>query len=178
MEWRRLSPTGIILLLLAFALVASAGQSRAEGDPRRGEALYVGNLPFTNGGAPCLGCHGIAGAGLGKAAGASYGPDLTAMYEGFGEDGVAAILESLEFPSMEPIYAGRPLTEAERADLAAFLQEVSGREPPRVGERLAVEAAAGTGLLLVLAGIFGRRRLRGVRGPMVAEAINRQGDKQ
>lgn len=176
MEWRRLSPTGIILFLLAIAIMAAATQSQAAGDPLAGAALYVGNRPFANGGAPCLGCHGIAGAGLGKAAGASYGPDLTALYEGFGEDGVAEILTTLPFPSMEPIYAKRPLTEAERADLAAFLQEVSGRETPRVGEGLAAEAAAGTGVVLLLAGIYGRRRLRGVRQPMVAKA-NRQGDK-
>jgi mono/diheme cytochrome c family protein len=48
------------LFLLPGPLLAQAG------DPQRGEALYVGTLAFAAGGAPCLACHGIAGAGPGQ----------------------------------------------------------------------------------------------------------------
>ncbi|MBE0597204.1 MAG: hypothetical protein IH614_08045, partial [Desulfuromonadales bacterium] len=64
---------GIATLLLLAAPLAA--QELVTGNRLHGEALYVGTAPFEQGGAPCLGCHGIAGAGLGKAAGASYGPD-------------------------------------------------------------------------------------------------------
>ncbi|MCM2264765.1 MAG: c-type cytochrome, partial [Desulfuromonadales bacterium] len=88
------------------------------GDPARGARLYTGEAAFAKGGAPCLGCHGITGFGL--AGGANYGPDLTTMFENFGDEGIADILETLPFPSMEPIYATRPLTDEEQADLRAF----------------------------------------------------------
>jgi mono/diheme cytochrome c family protein len=144
-------------LLLAAPLGAEGPPA---GDPRRGEALYVGTVSFEKGGAPCLGCHGIAGAGLGKAAGASYGPDLTATWEGFGDEGIEEALASMPFPSMEELYKGRPLSDKERADLTAYLQEVSGRETPRVEGTLLAEAGAGLGVLFLVVGIFGTRRMR------------------
>ncbi len=85
----------------------------------------TGSVSFAEGGAPCLACHGIAGHELGFASGASYGPDLTAMYEDYGEEGVAGVLEDLSFESMVAIYESRPLTETERADLVAFFGTVS-----------------------------------------------------
>lgn len=144
-------------LLLAAPLGAEGPPA---GDPRRGEALYVGTVSFEKGGAPCLGCHGIAGAGLGKAAGASYGPDLTATYEGFGDEGIEEALASMPFPSMEELYKGRPLSEKERADLSAYLKEVSGREAPKVEGSLLAEAGAGLGVLFLIVGMFDKRRLR------------------
>ena len=49
--------------------------SRARRILARGEALYVGSTRLFAGGAPCLGCHGVAGHGLARAA--SFGPDLS-----------------------------------------------------------------------------------------------------
>jgi mono/diheme cytochrome c family protein len=153
--------------LLIVALLVSALPSLAQaftGDSARGEALYVGTASFEKGGSPCLACHSIAGAGLGKAAGASYGPDLTELWEGFGEEGVAAVLESVDsFPSMEAIYAARPLSGQEQADLAAFLRQVSGRETPRIAGSLLVEAGAGVGVAFLVLAIFGRNRLKSER---------------
>jgi mono/diheme cytochrome c family protein len=152
---------GLLTLVLLVAALPAAAQ--AVGDSARGEALYVGTASFANGGAPCLGCHGIAGAGLGKAAGASYGPDLTEMWENFGEEGVNEILESMPFTSMEALYFNRPLVEQERTDLGAFLRDVSGREPPRISRSLLMEAAAGVGVFFLVIAIFGRNRLRPAR---------------
>lgn len=137
------------------------------GDPRRGEALYVGSTPFSQGGAPCLACHGIAGHGL--AGGASFGPDLTAAYENYGVEGMVSILESMPFPSMEPIYLDHPLTPEESRDLTAFLAEVSG-ETPRVVGPLARDAGLGALLFFAVTLAFGRHRLRGVRADLVEEA--------
>ncbi len=137
------------------------------GDPRLGESLFAGTLSFAKGGAPCLACHAIAGAGLGTAAGASYGPDLSALYEDYGDEGVASILGSLPFPSMEAIYAKRPLTPEEQVNLTAFLQEVSGRAAPSIAGSLLIQVVAGIGIAFLVLYLFGRRRLPPVRRSLV-----------
>ncbi|BCR04517.1 hypothetical protein DESUT3_15860 [Desulfuromonas versatilis] len=153
--------------MLAMVFWVSAGASVGAADALRGEALFVGTASFANGGAPCLGCHGIAGAGLGKAAGANYGPDLTALFEDFGEEGVMAVLEDLSFPSMEAIYAARPLTEQERDDLSAFFAEVSGQQAAGIGGRLTLDVAIASLAFFALVAMLGWRRLKGVRQPLV-----------
>lgn len=145
------------------------------GDPRRGEALYVGSAPFAKGGAPCLACHGIAGHGLGG--GASYGPDLSAVHQGFGTEGLLVMLEEIPFPSMEPIYAGRPLTPQERADLAAFLAEVSGQTPAVAGD-FVLKGSLGAAIVLAAILAAGWRRLRGVRAALIEEARQDFGGKR
>jgi mono/diheme cytochrome c family protein len=153
-----------LLILVLLVSVLPAMSQELAGDPVRGEALYVGTASFEKGGSPCLACHSIAGAGLGKAAGASYGPDLTELWESFGEEGVASVLESVDaFPSMAAIYAARPLSGKEQADLGAFLRQVSGRETPRIAGSLLVEAGAGVGVAFLVLAIFGRNRLKSER---------------
>ncbi|MBE0595863.1 MAG: c-type cytochrome [Desulfuromonadales bacterium] len=142
------------------------------GDPRRGEALYIGSTPFSQGGAPCLACHGIAGHGL--AGGASFGPDLSAAYASYGAEGMVSMLESMPFPSMEPIYLDHPLTAEESRDLTAFLAEVSG-ETPRVVGPLARDAGLGALFFFAVTLAFGWHRLRGVRRPLVEKMRNRIG---
>lgn len=141
------------------------------GDPARGAKFYIGELAFANGGAPCLACHGIAGFGL--AGGANYGPDLTAMHENFGAEGIADVLKSLPFPSMEPIYATRPLTGEEQADLGAFFAGATGAPVANDGLLIA-EALSGVALFLVAVLLFGRERLRGGRRSLV-NRVNSQG---
>jgi mono/diheme cytochrome c family protein len=155
-------------LALALLFLASQLGMAAEGEARRGAALFSGAVPFEKGGAPCLGCHGIAG--LGPAGGARFGPDLTALHSDYGAEGVAAILEGLAFPSMEPIYAGRPLNEAERAALAAFFAEAASGEPVSVGAGLVLRTGVGVILLLILAAVVWRGRLRTVRRSLVEKA--------
>ena len=163
--------------LLAVGLLLFSTPSWAQqGDPRRGEALYVGNASFSAGGAPCLACHGIAGHDLGHAAGASYGPDLTAIYEDYGEDGVASVLEDLSFESMDAIYAERPLTDSERADLVAFFGEVSAGDVPSIGSAFAFHVVLVTAVFILLIGILGWRRLQCVRQPLVENARNGKGE--
>jgi len=147
----------------------------AVGNADRGARLFAGETPLGNGGAPCLGCHGIAGVGL--AGGANYGPDLTDLYENYGEEGVASILESLPFPSMEPIYASRPLTATEQLDLGAYFAMVSGA--PVMNDQLLVgEVASGVLILLGVVLLFGWGRLKSVRRAMVEQASNQKGGKR
>jgi mono/diheme cytochrome c family protein len=176
--------SAVLAALVMIVGLTSGGLARAEiesppaaADPEKGRALYVGTTPFAGGGAPCLACHSIAGAGLGMAAGASYGPDLTSMYEDYGADDVLSILDDLSsFTSMEPIYAARPLSATEQAHVAAFLAEVAGQAPFQAGGQVAWHVAVGTALILVLLVLFGWGRLKGVRQPLVDGARKGKGE--
>lgn len=137
------------------------------GNADKGRDLYIGTVAFAKGGAPCLACHGVAGAGLGLAAGANFAPDLTSMYESYGDEGVLSLLETLPFPSMEPIYASRPLTAEEQADVTAFLAQVAGQPPLQAGGQVAWHVAVGLAALVGLLILFGWGRLNGVRRPLV-----------
>jgi len=161
---------GLLLILLAMPCWAQ------QGDVKRGEALYVGSASFSAGGAPCLACHGIAGHELGHAAGANYGPDLTAIYEDYGEEGVAGVLEDLSFESMDAIYSERPLTDTERADLVAFFGAVSNGAAPSIGSGLVLHVLLVTVSFMIVIGALGWRRLQGVRQPLVERARNGKGD--
>jgi mono/diheme cytochrome c family protein len=144
------------LLPCAAALLLGAAEpgSRAP-DARRGEALYVGATPLSAGGAPCLGCHGVAGHGLARAA--SFGPDLSGAHAQYGPEGLDALLEDVVFPSMAPLYASRKVTPDERADLVAFLAEATGAPAPVLGGRFAVGVAAAAAAFLAFVVALGRR---------------------
>lgn len=167
----------VAFLSQGMAPVAQADElesgSLPGGDAKRGSKLFTGEIRMTNGGAPCLACHGIAGVGL--AGVASYGPDLSGLHENFGAEGVAEVLSSLAFPSMEPIYATRPLTESEQADLGAFFGRISGMSV--VGDRLLpVEVVGGVLGLLGVFLLFGWGRLRSVRRSLVNRGPQGKGE--
>ncbi len=145
---------------------ATAGPA---GDPARGAALFVGGVAMANGGAPCLGCHGLGGAGLGKAGGANYGPDLTTMYRDYGPDGVASTLADLSFPSMAPIFAKHPLTAQEQADIKAFLAQVDAEAAPQIAAPIAWQVVVVVVAFFVLLAALGWRRLQGVRLPLLEQ---------
>jgi hypothetical protein len=113
---------------------------------------------------------------LGYAAGASYGPDLTTLFDNYGEEGVAGVLEDLSFESMNAIYADRPLTEVERADLVAFFRAVSQDKTTHPETPLTLHAAIATALFMVLIGLLGWRRLQGVRKPLIEKARYGKGE--
>ena len=147
-------------VVLCLALLAAGGARAAEPparapDPRLGEALYVGSTRLWAGGAPCLGCHGIAGHGLDRAA--SFGPDLSAAHATFGPDGLEGMLADIVFPSMEPVYRGHAVTPQERADLIAFLSESSGAPPARLGVGFQAGIALAMGAFLGAVVLLGRR---------------------
>jgi len=168
-RWRK-SIIQAAAMLAAFLVAGPAMTADLAGDPAKGRALYVGSAPFAQGGAPCLACHGIAGAGLGLAAGANYAPDLTSMFSDYGEEGVLAVLESLPFPSMEPIYASRPLSSDEQADVTAFLASITGEPPVQANRQVAGHVLTGGAILFGLLVLFGYGRLKGVRQPLVDRA--------
>ena len=173
--------------LLAFLGVPSAGVSpppatapaqttpapepapapAGRGDAAAGKNLFTGADRLENDGPPCMSCHAIAG--IGALGGGALGPDLTGAYAKYGGDeGIASVLASLPFPTMQPIFSGAPLTAQEQADLGAFLAQASRSERPAgsVGKLIGL-GFGGAALLSGLALLVWRRRLVAVRRPLV-----------
>ncbi len=161
---------GLSVVILALLLFCPPAEAEAAGDPSRGEALFVGRMAFENGGSPCLACHNLTGVGISD--GASYGPDLSAMYEDYGAEGVAGVLESLEFTSMAAIYADRPLSEAEQVDLIAYFEQTSKLSATPDNGKLAMLVILGVAILLVFTFLIGKRRLKAVRQPLIDRQRN------
>lgn len=93
------------------------------GDAANGEQLFVGSTTLDAGGPACRACH-VAGSDSG---GGTFGPDLTDAFARLGGvAGLTAWLANPVSPTMQPVYADRPLTETEIADLTAFLAGTQG----------------------------------------------------
>ena len=136
------------------------------GNPARGKALFTGNANLRHGGPACTSCHTVAG--LQAPGGGSLGPDLTPAHAKYGGDaGMAAVLAELPFPTMKPVYAKRPLTPGEQADLLAFMQAAGQGRPVAGGWQVALLAMGGFVVLMGALQVVWRRRLRGVRKPLV-----------
>ncbi len=139
------------------------------GNASNGAALFSGAKPFQNGGPPCAACH--SSGALGFPNGGAMGPDLTREYKRLGDEGMDATLATLFFPSMQPLFENRLLTETEQRDLKAFfVQSVSAAPPQQATLLLGLIALAGSLLLLAVSWALWRNRLRRVRKPMVAAA--------
>ncbi|WP_248359886.1 cytochrome c [Anaeromyxobacter oryzae] len=138
------------------------------GSADAGARLFSGQTRLAGGGPSCAACHAIAG--LPFPGGGTMGPDLTGVYARYGPEALGTVLATLFFPTMDPVFAGRLLTPAERADLQAFMA-ASGTSPaPAATGRLLL-----FGLLLLAAAAalmawLGRARLCGVRAALVADA--------
>lgn len=117
---------------------------------RLGQALFQGTTRLTNGGPGCNSCHEAVHAEV--VGGGSLARDLTAAYSRLGPAGVAAILGSPPFPAMQSAYAARPLTEAEIAGLAAFLQRVDAERELHAARnyRVRLLGTGSVGLALLL----------------------------
>ncbi len=131
------------------AASAGAGAPVVMGDPQRGEKLFRGAISLANGGAACNACHTVAGVGF--LGGGALGPDLTKVLTRYGgAAGMAAALSTLPFPTMQGIFAARPLSPAEQADLLAFFAQAdaSGQTsfPLTIWLLLAVGIAGASGL--------------------------------
>jgi len=94
------------------------------GDPARGEAYFLGRTQLANGGAACAACHRIAVAGVGSG---GLAADLQVAATTLGATGIAASLKNPAFVGMRASFQGHPLTDQERADLAAFIEQAGTR---------------------------------------------------
>ena len=137
------------------------------GDASIGGELFTGVRSLENGGAACISCHNVAG--LGSLGGGTLGKDLTPAATTYG-NGLAAMLQTPPFPAMQAIYAPRPLTTSEVANLTAFLASVD--ESSTIASARFPFLLAGLGGMILLAGlaaVMWRGRLRGVRKPLIGE---------
>lgn len=116
----------------------------SDSDPAYGEYLFTGVVSLQNGGTPCIACHSVEGVGI--AGGGALGPDLTHVYTRYGQQGLAAALGGLPFPSMQGIFGTRQLTVTEQADLLAFFAEADQRGEPRTQQNFQLIFGAGSGL--------------------------------
>jgi mono/diheme cytochrome c family protein len=165
--------------VVAYLDNASSGAPTAQaavaplprGDAAIGKELFTGDVRFRNGGAPCMACHSIAG--IGALGGGALGPDLTPAFNKYTDAGLANFLATMPLPTMNAVWSAHPLTPAEQADVRAFLQQasVAGRPIEALG-RLAALAVGGTVVLLLIAQVSWRRRLTGVRRPMVERSAS------
>lgn len=166
-SWWSRPPLALIVLLAAAGAPARAADPPAPpGDPLRGRALFIGALRFEKGGSPCGACHAVGGQGRAFAAG--LGPELSRSFDGMDASMVDSLLADLPFPSMTPVYADRPLTPPERADLAAFFGQVTGAPPPGA---LGVAGYAAALALVCMGGMAMTARRR--KGPARAGLVDR-----
>jgi cytochrome c2 len=140
------------------------------GDAAVGRELFVGGARFHNGGPPCMSCHSISG--IGALGGGTLGPDLTDAYHKYGGDaGLASFLTSVPTQTMSAVWTKQPMTPQEIANLTGFIKEgaVSERPIGAIG-KLALLAAIGLLILVLIGALYWRRRLLGVRIPLVKRA--------
>ena len=149
---------------------APAAPALPAGDLERGKALFLGTTRLANGGPACMVCHSVTG--IGALGGGALGPDLTDVFNRYGgQAGLAAFLGSPATITMNAIWANQPMTDQERADLVAVFATTT--TPLRTASTLwtlAGLSGAGGVVLLASAQVWWRKRLMGVRRPMVARA--------
>lgn len=103
-------------------------QPSLSGDVAQGLALFTAAKPLQNGSPGCIACHTISGvAALG---GGSLGPDLTQVYQRYGDAGLASALNTIPFPTMQGIFLNQPLTAQEQANLHALFKWTQTNAPP------------------------------------------------
>jgi len=155
--------------VLAGTTEPATSAPAVQGNPEIGKDLFTGVARFQNGGPPCMACH--SSGGIGALGGGQLGPDLTTLVSRFGgAAAVDAFVAGTPTPTMKAVWSQHPLTTEERASVVSFLAQagVSERPAQAIGQ-LGGLAALGAVLLLAVAGLRWRKRLRfGVRRPMMA----------
>lgn len=151
------------------AAPAPAAPAMPQGNPDRGRALFTGAQPLQNGGPACRSCHHVSA--LGTPGGGALGSDLDGVVERYnGAEALFAWLQSPATQVMRAVWSDHPLTEQERADLVAFLQQNSAAGASSPTLILFIIALVVFIVFMVIVQLVWRRRLTGVRRPMVSRA--------
>jgi len=135
------------------------------GDPDTGRALFIGQKTFTNGGPACISCHTTSEvSGLG---GGTLGPDLTKAYDKFAGNIVPSLINR-SFPTMKGVFSKKTVQKDEAAHLTAyFAQTKSQAEKQSMDFTIIMISIGGFLFLYLLTHFLWRKRLTGVRIPMV-----------
>ncbi len=140
------------------------------GDVERGKALFLGTARLANGGPACMTCHSVAG--VGALGGGNLGPDLTAVFNRYGgQAGLTAFLRNTPTITMGAVWINQPMTDQESADLVAFFETTTAPvRPVSMLWTLAGLSGAGAVIMIASAQVWWRKRLTGVRKPMIERA--------
>jgi mono/diheme cytochrome c family protein len=126
-----------------------------EGGAAVGEELFLGRVGLENGGPACHACHS-AGTHT-DLGGPTLGPDLTDLAQRYGgTEAIAAALANPPSATMQPVFDDQPLTDQERADLAAFFGSIRTQTTVQV-DLLWIFGLVGAAVLLGLMYFFGKR---------------------
>ena len=141
-------------------------------DVQAGSLLFEGRTGLAGGGPACISCHTLGG--LGALGGGRLGPDLTKVFERYGDrKKLGAWLSAPATPTMLPTFRTHPLEAEEILPLIAYFQDAAMTQG---------EDTSPSGLVFVLLGLGGavgalllfnrlwRFRFRAVRKPLVHTA--------
>lgn len=150
---------------------ATLSRPVTEADIPAGEELFQGRKRLEAGGAACISCHGLED--LGSMGGGTLGPNLTLVNGKYRDPELIAILQNPNFPTMSSVFAAHPLTNEEIVKLFALFQHSKKMHAALAAGAVPADVrfpSIGFGaLVLALLGMhwIWRKRLRGVRGPLV-----------
>jgi mono/diheme cytochrome c family protein len=137
-----------------------------------GRNLFTGKWRFSNGGAACIACHNFKGAGA--LGGGTLGPDLTFANIKYRDPELISILQNPNFPTMNSVFAARPLTDEEIVKVFALFQNARNQNPNApvaatapIEPRFPLIGAIALVCALVSMNLIWKSRLRGVREEIV-----------
>jgi mono/diheme cytochrome c family protein len=136
--------------------------------PEAGRQLFTGFTSFQKGGPACGSCHDAAI--LSFPGGGTLGPDLTGAFAKFGPAGLKSILGTLSFPTMKPVFDGRPLSLQEQDELEAFLQNAGVQSLISRTMEVGLSAMGGLLILVIAVWLLWQNRLGPVRRSLVDKA--------
>lgn len=160
----------LLIYLGSGATTGGGAAGLPAGDATNGKAYFVGDKRFENGGPQCMSCHSVAG--LGALGGGNLGPDLTTSGFVQSDAAFAAFMGAPSTVTMGAIWANTPLSAQEQADLYAFLSKATvTQRAPSALMQIAALAIVGAAAWIALAQVYWRKRLRGVRKPMIERTL-------
>jgi len=140
--------------------------SEPTGDWKTGKALFLGQQPFASQAPACISCH--SNTEIGGLGGGTLGPDLTKVHSRYGGDiGLSAVLLSMPFPTMQPVFSKQTVLDSEVAHLNAYFVQTDklDEEPLDVG--FLWLGLLGVAIFYILIHLIWRNRLISVRKTMV-----------
>ncbi len=136
--------------------------------PDAGRQLFTGLTPFQKGGPACASCHDAAI--LSFPGGGTLGPYLTGAFAKFGDAGLKSILATFPYPTMKPVFDGRPLSLQEQDDLVAFLENAGAQSLISRTVEVGLSALGGLLILVLAVWLHWQNRLGTVRRSLVEKS--------
>lgn len=142
-----------------------------KGNKDTGMALFTGSAKFQNDGPACISCHTIAGINM---PGGALGPELTKAGETYGRDGISSVLKDIPFPTMQPVYSNKPLTDEEGANLGEFIAGVNTSVPAKSFKDSVFLITAGIVIFVAIMQVAWGGRLKNVRRTLVNNTMRKE----